>query len=212
LKIQKSSPSINLPTNYKIFENDGPINIVEKEKTKKKREEAFEDTIEFENKVTKNERKENKLSEIIEDIVEIEQSKIHGLDLQSKRKKQRELNSYNPKNDEPILIGEHDEPDTRTFKPINFTVTRNVNGDENYLYQCISYFLYNTEDKYQEIRQTMIQWITENPDHMMSNHESFRQNVYNHHIKKSVNQFIEKHKQNKKWGNNTCISAIAFTF
>jgi hypothetical protein len=41
----------------------------------------------LENKVTKKERKENKLSEIIEDIVEIEQSKIHGLDLQSKRKK-----------------------------------------------------------------------------------------------------------------------------
>jgi OTU domain-containing protein 5 len=110
------------------------------------------------------------------------------------------------------LIGEHDEPDTRTFKPINFTVTRNVNGDGNCLYRCISYFLYNTEDRYQEIRQTMIQWITENPDHMMPNHESFRQNVYNHHKKKSVNQFIEKHKQNKKWGNNTCISAIAFAF
>jgi hypothetical protein len=36
--------------------------------------------------------------------------------------------------------------------------------------------------------------------------------VYNHHKKKFVNQFIEKHKQNKKWKNNTCISAIAFTF
>jgi hypothetical protein len=221
LKIQKSSPSINLPTNgevFEIFENDGPpIDNVEKKKTKKEREEAFEDTKELKNKVTKKERKENKLSEIIEDIVEIEQSEIHvqsppGLDLRSKRRRQRELNSYNSKNVEPILIGEHDEPDTRKFKPINFIVTRNVIGDGNCLYRCISYFLYNTEDRYEEIRQTMIQWITENPDHMMPNHESFRQNVYNHHKKMSVDQFIKKHKQNKKWGNPTCISAIAFAF
>jgi hypothetical protein len=47
---------------------------------------------------------------------------------------------------------------------------------------------------------------------MMPNHESFRQNVYNHHKKMFVDQFIKKHKQNKKWGNSTCISAIAFAF
>jgi nitric oxide reductase activation protein len=124
LKIQKSSPSINLFTNckvFKIFKNDGLINNVEKEKTKKEKEETFKDTIKLENKVTKKEKK--KLSEIIKDIIEIEQLKIHGLDLKSKRKKQRELNFYNPKNDKPILIGEHDEPDTRTFKLINFTIT-----------------------------------------------------------------------------------------
>jgi hypothetical protein len=149
LKIQKSSLSINLPTNsevFEIFKNDRPpIDNVKKKKTKKEREEAFEDTKELKNKVTKKERKENKLSEIIEDIVKIEQSEIHvqsplGLNLRLKRRRQRELNSYNSKNAEPILIGEHDEPDTRKFKLINFIITRNVIKDGNCLYRCISYF------------------------------------------------------------------------
>jgi hypothetical protein len=212
--------------------------IESKEKTKKEkrkeRRETFEDVVESEEKPTKKEKKENELFEIIEDPMENEsfeiiedpmeieepfEIQVQSLssdiltsdDLRSKRRRQRELNLYNSKNSEIILISEHDEPDTRIFEPINFSIIQNVEGDGNCLYRCISYFLYNTEERYKDIRQKMIKWIIENPDYMMPNCESFRQNIWNHH-RMTVNEFVIKHKQNKQWGNSICVTAIAFAF